>query len=150
VAISFRLHSELDVDVLMDSVQVFKLFSQLAGSMWPDDECVFYVAKPAEGLMDRRLQSHSFKVLHEVVCSDWRKRRNHRHIVGLLVELAIEAEKGGSQDMAEMSQDRLIKVPAFKAQGLLNERHGEKRNIKADEDVSESSSKGVDRVDELH
>jgi hypothetical protein len=29
----------------------------------------------------------------------------------LFLELAAEAEKGGSQDMAEKSQDRLIKVP---------------------------------------
>jgi hypothetical protein len=72
VAISFRLHSELDV--LMDSVQVIKEFSQLAGSIWPDDECVVYLAKPAEGLMGRRLQSHFFKVLHEIVCSEWGKR----------------------------------------------------------------------------
>jgi hypothetical protein len=34
----------------MKSIQVIKEFSQLAGSMWPDDESVIYVAKPAEGL----------------------------------------------------------------------------------------------------
>jgi hypothetical protein len=54
----------------MDSVKVIKEFSQLAGSMWRDDECVVYVAKPAEGLMSRHLQSHFFKVLHEIFCND--------------------------------------------------------------------------------
>jgi hypothetical protein len=69
----------------------------------------------------------------------------------LLVELAIEAEKGGSQDMVEKSQNRLIKVLAKKVQGLLNGHHGEERNdIKADEDVSGSSSKSVNRVNEVH
>jgi hypothetical protein len=44
--------------------------------------------------------------------------------------------------MAEESQDHLINVPAQKAQGLLNEYHGEERkDIKADEDVSGYSSK---------
>jgi hypothetical protein len=83
----------------MKSVKVIKEFSQLARSMRPDDECVIHVVKPAEGLICRRLQSHFFKVLHEIVCNDWGERRTHRHTVGLLVELAIEAEKGGSQDM---------------------------------------------------
>jgi hypothetical protein len=83
----------------MKSVKVIKEFSQLGGSMWPDDECVIHIAKPAEGLIGRRLQSHFFKVLHEIVCNDWGNRRTH----GLPVELAIEAEKGGSQDMAEQS-----------------------------------------------
>jgi hypothetical protein len=49
VTISFRLHSELDV--LIKYVKVIKEFSQLAGSMRPDDECVIHVAKPAEGLV---------------------------------------------------------------------------------------------------
>jgi hypothetical protein len=35
--------------------------------MWPDDECVIYVAKPAEGLIGRRLQSHFFKIFHEII-----------------------------------------------------------------------------------
>jgi hypothetical protein len=95
----------------MDSVQAVKEFSQRAGSMWPDDECVVYVAKAAEGVMGRRLQSHFFKVLHKIVCNEWGKRRTHRHIVDLLVELANEAEKGGRQYMTEKSQDRVIKVP---------------------------------------
>jgi hypothetical protein len=56
----------------MKFVKVVKEFSELAGSMRPDDECVIHVAKPAEGLMDHRLQSHFFKVLHEIVCNDWR------------------------------------------------------------------------------
>jgi hypothetical protein len=43
--------------------------------------------------MGRCLQSHFFKVLHEIVCSDWGKRQTHRHTVGLILELAIEAEK---------------------------------------------------------
>jgi hypothetical protein len=58
----------------MKSVKVIKEFSQLAGSMRPGDECVIHLAKPAEGLMGRRLQSHFFKVLHEIVCKDWGKR----------------------------------------------------------------------------
>jgi hypothetical protein len=52
VAIYLRLHSELEV--LMDSIKVIKEFSQFAGSIRPDDECVFYVAKPAEGFMTLR------------------------------------------------------------------------------------------------
>jgi hypothetical protein len=58
VAISFRLHSELDV--LKNSVKLIKEFSQVAGSMRPD-ECVVYVAKPAERFMGRRFQSHFSK-----------------------------------------------------------------------------------------
>jgi hypothetical protein len=38
------------------------------------------------------------------------ERQTHRHTVLLIIELAIEAEKGESQDMAEESQDRLVKV----------------------------------------
>jgi hypothetical protein len=48
MAISFHLHNELDVPV--DTAQVYKEFRQLTGSMWPDDECVVYVAKPVKGL----------------------------------------------------------------------------------------------------
>jgi hypothetical protein len=44
--------------------------------------------------MGRRLQSHFFKVLSEIVSNDWVKRRTNRHTVCLLVELSIEAEKG--------------------------------------------------------
>jgi hypothetical protein len=87
----------------MKSVQVIKEFRQLAGSTRPDDECVIHVAKPAEGLIGRRLQSHFFKIFHEIVCNDRGERRTHRHTIGLLVELAIEAKKGRSQDMAEQS-----------------------------------------------
>jgi hypothetical protein len=48
--------------------------------------------------------------------------------------------------MAEKSQDRLIKVPAYKAQRLLSGHHGEGRNdIKSDEDISGSISKSVNR-----
>lgn len=45
MAISFRLHSE--VDVLMDTVQVGKEVGHLALSMGPDDECVVHVSEPA-------------------------------------------------------------------------------------------------------
>jgi hypothetical protein len=45
----------------MDSVKVIKEFSHLAGSMWPDDECVVYVAKPAEGFMGRRRRRENLK-----------------------------------------------------------------------------------------
>jgi hypothetical protein len=48
VAIFLRLHSELDI--LMKSIQVIKEFRQFAGSMWPDDECVIYVALTKGGL----------------------------------------------------------------------------------------------------
>jgi hypothetical protein len=96
----------------MKSVKVIKELRQLAGSMRPDDKCVIHVAKPAEGLIGHRLQSHFLKVLHEIVCNDRGERRTHRHTVGLLIELAIEAKKGRSQDVAEQSYDRLIKVPA--------------------------------------
>jgi hypothetical protein len=82
----------------MTSVKVIKELSQLAGSMRPDDECVAYISKPAEGFMGLCFQSHFFKVLHEIVCNDWEKQQTHRHTVGFLVELATEAEKGGSQD----------------------------------------------------
>jgi hypothetical protein len=46
--------------------------------MWPDDECVVYVAKPAEGLVGRRLQSHSVKVLHEIVLLSFHAQFTHR------------------------------------------------------------------------
>jgi hypothetical protein len=75
----------------MKSIQVIKEFSQLAVSMWPDDESFIHVAKPAEGLIGRRLQSHLFKIFHEIVCNDRGERRTHRHTVGLLVELAVES-----------------------------------------------------------
>jgi hypothetical protein len=58
----------------MDSVKVIKEFSQLAGSIWLDDECVVYVAKTAEGFMGRRLQGNFFKVLHAIVRNDCEKR----------------------------------------------------------------------------
>jgi hypothetical protein len=79
VAIFLRLHRELNI--LMKSVQVIKEFRQLVWSMQPDDECVIHVAKPAEGLIGRRLQSHFFKVFHEIVCNDRGERRTHRQTV---------------------------------------------------------------------
>jgi hypothetical protein len=57
----------------MDTIQVVKEVSQQAWTMWPDDECVIHVAKPAEGLMGHPLQCHFFKVFHEEVGSDWQK-----------------------------------------------------------------------------
>lgn len=38
MAVSFGVHGELDV--LMDTIRVFKEVSQFARSMWPDDEHV--------------------------------------------------------------------------------------------------------------
>jgi hypothetical protein len=38
--------------------------------MRPYDKCVIHVAKPAEGLIGHRLQSHFFKVFHEIVCNE--------------------------------------------------------------------------------
>jgi hypothetical protein len=49
-----------------------------------------------------RLHSYFFRVLHEIICNDW----------GLFVELAIETERGGRQDMVEKSEDHFIKLPA--------------------------------------
>jgi hypothetical protein len=50
----------------MDSVQMVKEFSQLDRSMWSDDECVVYLAKPAEGLWVAVSRAIFFKVLHEI------------------------------------------------------------------------------------
>jgi hypothetical protein len=44
--------------------------------------------------MGRLLQSPFFNVFHEDVGNDWGKWRTLSHTDGLLVELAVEAEKG--------------------------------------------------------
>jgi hypothetical protein len=44
--------------------------------MWPDDEYVTHVTKPAEGLVGQLIQSHVFKVLREEVGNSWRKVLN--------------------------------------------------------------------------
>jgi hypothetical protein len=49
VAVSFHLHSELDV--LMYTVQVIKEYFHLLWSMRPDEEIVIYTMEPAEGVM---------------------------------------------------------------------------------------------------
>jgi hypothetical protein len=49
VALSFSLHDELSA--LVDTVQVVQEVLQLVESVWPDDEGVVLVAKPAEGLV---------------------------------------------------------------------------------------------------
>jgi hypothetical protein len=56
----------------MDAVQVVKELRQLAWTMGPDDERVIHVAKAAERLVDRPIQSRFFKVLHEEV-GDYRR-----------------------------------------------------------------------------
>jgi hypothetical protein len=49
VALSFSLHGELNA--LVDSVQVVQKVLELVGSLWPDDEGVIHVVKPAEGVV---------------------------------------------------------------------------------------------------
>jgi hypothetical protein len=44
----------------MVTAQVVKEVDQLAWAMWPDDERVIHVAKPAEGLVRRRFGSYLF------------------------------------------------------------------------------------------
>jgi hypothetical protein len=97
VAISFHLHGELDV--LMDTVHVVEEVGHLAWPMWPAHKCVIHITELAEGLVGRHLQSHFFNVLHEKVSSDWGKWWTHHHTVSLLVELAIEAERGSVLSM---------------------------------------------------
>jgi hypothetical protein len=48
MAISFHLRSELDI--LMHSVKVMNKFSQLAGSMWLDVECVSLRSGTSRGI----------------------------------------------------------------------------------------------------
>jgi hypothetical protein len=108
VAISFHLHGELDIPV--DTVKVVKEFCHLAESMWPDDKRSVYIAKSAKGLVGHHLQSHFFKVLHEIFSNDWGKQQTHRHTVCLLVHLAIENEERTCQHVAEELQGHLIEV----------------------------------------
>jgi hypothetical protein len=49
VAVSFRFRGELNV--LVDTFQVFKEVLQPVGAVWPDDEIVIFVTEPAEELM---------------------------------------------------------------------------------------------------
>jgi hypothetical protein len=39
--------------------------------MWPGDEYVINIAKPAEKLVGHPLQSHLFNVYHDEVGNDW-------------------------------------------------------------------------------
>jgi hypothetical protein len=65
MAVPFGLHRELNA--LMDTVQAIKELRQIAWTMGQDDERVIHVAKPAERLLGRPLQSCFLKVLHEEV-----------------------------------------------------------------------------------
>jgi hypothetical protein len=49
VTFTFGLHGELNALVYI--VQVGQEVLQLVGSVWPDDEGVIHVAKPADGLV---------------------------------------------------------------------------------------------------
>jgi hypothetical protein len=60
-AFSFGLHGELNA--LVDTVQVVQEVLQLVGSVWPNDECVIYIAKPAEGLVGRQVKRSLLEVL---------------------------------------------------------------------------------------
>jgi hypothetical protein len=91
----------------METVQVVKVI-QLPWSIRLDD-CVTNVIKPTEGLMGRPRKSRLLKVLHEEDGNDRAQWQTHSHI-SLLIELAIEAEKGRSQDMTEESQGITFKL----------------------------------------
>jgi hypothetical protein len=58
------------MNAVMDTVQVVKELRQLAWTMGPDDERVIHVAKPAEQLVGRPLQSRFLNVLHEELGDD--------------------------------------------------------------------------------
>jgi hypothetical protein len=62
VAVSFRLHDELDA--LVDTVQVVKEIPQPVGAVWPDDESVVHVTKPAGRLMGSPVERHLLEVFH--------------------------------------------------------------------------------------
>jgi hypothetical protein len=104
VAVSFRLHGELNA--LVDTVQVVKEVPQPVGAMWPDDESVAHVTKPAERLMWSPVERHLLEVFNVEVDDD----RRHGHAVNIFVELASEAEVLGRQDMVEECQDVLLKM----------------------------------------
>jgi hypothetical protein len=57
----------------VDAVQVIQEVLKLVGSMWPDDESVVHVAKPAEGLLGSQVQRPFLEVLHIEVGDDWRQ-----------------------------------------------------------------------------
>jgi hypothetical protein len=59
VALTFGLHGELNS--LVDTVQVVQEVLQLLGSMWPGDEGVVHIAKPAEGLVGAKSNALSSK-----------------------------------------------------------------------------------------
>jgi hypothetical protein len=49
VALLFSLHGELNG--LMDAIRVIHKVIQPVRTVWPDDECVIHVAKPAKGFL---------------------------------------------------------------------------------------------------
>jgi hypothetical protein len=65
---------------------------QLVGSVWPDDEGVVRIMKPAEGLVGSQVKRPLLEILHIEVGSDLGQWRAHGHTIDLFLELAIEAE----------------------------------------------------------
>jgi hypothetical protein len=88
MALSFGVHGELNA--LVDTVQVVQEILQLIRSLWPDDECVVHVAKPAEGLAGEPSQAPSPASPPYRVGNGRRQWRSHGHAINLFVELAIE------------------------------------------------------------
>jgi hypothetical protein len=60
VAISFSLHRELNA--LVDTVQVVQEVLKVVGPVWPDDEGVVHVAKPAQGHLGSQIERPLFEV----------------------------------------------------------------------------------------
>jgi hypothetical protein len=90
VAISFRLHGELNV--LVDTLQVVTEVPQPVRAMWPDDESVVHVTDPAEGLTESPAERYLLEVLHVEVGDNWRQWGTRSHTVSLFMELASETE----------------------------------------------------------
>jgi hypothetical protein len=61
----------MENNVLVDTVQVVKEVPQSVESMWPDDESVFHVMEPAEGLMGNLIKRDLFEILQEEVGNYW-------------------------------------------------------------------------------
>jgi hypothetical protein len=58
---------------LVDTVQVVKEVPQPVGAVWPDDESVVHVTKPAERLMGSPVERHLLEVFHVEVGDDRRQ-----------------------------------------------------------------------------
>jgi len=99
MAISLSLHSELYVR--MDVVEVVEEVLQLFRSMRPDHECVIHVMEPTYGPLSHHAECYLLKVFHEEVGNNRWQLWTHGNSVHLFLDLAIETEGGGSEDVVE-------------------------------------------------